>query len=160
MQFIKVEGTYLKNIYRNFVLEALEEYPAHFEFALSEAEKWDAERWADRAGLAYLACKEESYLGTVSLRQDTGYSTHVGEVKFMYVPRRFQGNGLGRTLLYQIETVARERGIERLFLTVVNPNPAFKLYEKAGYIVHGYEMDIRRVAGEKYGRYLLHKVLG
>ena len=160
VRIIKVEGTYLMNVYRNFVLEALEEYPVNFEFALEDAKQWDKRRWRDRAGLAYLAGEGEYYLGTVSLRQDTGYSTHVGEIKFMYVPRSRQGNGLGQKLLTAAENIARERGIEQLFLTVVNPNPAFKLYERAGYIVHGYEMDIRRVEGEKYGRYLMHKVLG
>ena len=160
MDIIKVGGVGLTSVYRNFVLEALAEYPANFEFALAEAKKWDERRWRDRAGLAYLAVAGEHYLGTVSLRQDTGYSTHVGELKFMYVPRSRQGNGLGRALLDAVEDVARRRGIERLFLTVVNPNPAFRLYEKAGYIVHGYEMDIRRVNGQQYGRYLMHKVLG
>ena len=160
MRIIKVHGAYLTNVYRNFVCEALAEYPANFEFALAEAERWDERRWTDRAGLAYLACSGEHYLGTISLRQDTGYSQHVGEIKFMYVPRSRQGNGLGQKLLAAAENTARERGIEQLFLTVVNPNPAFKLYERAGYIVHGYEMDIRRVEGEKYGRYLMHKVLG
>ena len=149
----------LVNVYRSFVREALSEYPAYFEFALSDTDNWSEETWKTRANMAYVATSGETYLGIISLRQDTGYSTHVGEIKFMYVPPRLQGNGLGTQILTRLEEEAQGRGIEQLFLSVVRPNPAFGLYDKLGYVVYGHEADIRRVDGVRYGRYLMSKVL-
>jgi ribosomal protein S18 acetylase RimI-like enzyme len=45
----------------------------------------------------------------------------------------FRGRGIGRCLMNALANEARERSIERLSLSVNNPNPAKHLYESLGY---------------------------
>jgi len=50
----------------------------------------------------------------------------------------FQGQGLGGKLIDSIIETARERGIKKVFLTVVQYNEvAWKLYEKRGFVKYG-----------------------
>jgi len=50
----------------------------------------------------------------------------------------FHGKGLGSKLIDSVMEIARERGIKKVFLTVVQYNQvAWKLYEKRGFVKYG-----------------------
>lgn len=70
-------------------------------------------------------------------------------VRFM-IDHRFQGQGLGRrALAAAVDWVARERGAERVRLSVVPENDAARgLYRSAGFVETG-EMDHGEVVMEK-----------
>ena len=60
--------------------------------------------------------------------------TDVGEVKTMYVAKRFRGTGLAREILGELERRARERGCRATRLdTSAYLTPAVALYRAAGY---------------------------
>ncbi|MCQ0986638.1 GNAT family N-acetyltransferase [Jiella marina] len=59
-----------------------------------------------------------------------------GEVKRMFCEPRLRGQGLGRQIVTEIESQAREKGLDRLVLETGNTpgfEPAWALYEGAGF---------------------------
>ena len=62
-----------------------------------------------------------------------------------------RGLGLGGTLMDRVMQVARERGLRRVFLTVVKDNVvAWRLYEKRGFV--RYDEYVEKNDGETYFR--------
>jgi GNAT superfamily N-acetyltransferase len=58
-----------------------------------------------------------------------------GEIKRMYVVPTARGRGVGRRVLEQLETFARDRGAHRLVLeTGPQQRAAIALYERAGFV--------------------------
>lgn len=56
------------------------------------------------------------------------------ELKTLYVHQRFRRQGVGSRLLQEIETLCRNQGVDRLWLTVWEPNTVAKdFYESSGY---------------------------
>lgn len=55
-----------------------------------------------------------------------------------------QGKGLGSTLMDHVMKAARERGLRKVFLTVVKDNEvAWKMYEKRGFVRYGEYYDAK-----------------
>jgi GNAT superfamily N-acetyltransferase len=51
---------------------------------------------------------------------------------YIYVRPEFRGNGVGRALMVYCGNIAKERNCGRLDWSVLDWNPARKLYEKLG----------------------------
>jgi len=78
-----------------------------------------------RAGGARVAEEEGNVVGYAILDLNTG------EVEAAFVAPAHQGRGIARQLLGELETMAQERGLARLFLSAsLNAVPA---YERAGF---------------------------
>ena len=146
-------------IYKQLVLEALKTFPQNFSFAYSELVYKPDSFWVDLLPQAFVlrAADSPELVGAATLTQDMGYSKHCGDVRFVYVRPVHGGQGHGSAIMNYMHTQAALRGIEKLFLSVVHTNPAFSWYKRLGYIVHGYEQDIRRIHGRSYDRYLMYK---
>ncbi len=60
--------------------------------------------------------------------------TRCGEIQKLYVSEKWKRQGLGQKLLEKIETYAKGKGLERLYLeTHSNLQEAVRLYERNGY---------------------------
>lgn len=70
-------------------------------------------------------------LGYLAMQPDMGERTLF--LSKLYVIASARGTGAGREALTFVEAVARERGLERVWLTVHKRNPSRSLYERLGY---------------------------
>ena len=59
------------------------------------------------------------------------------ELLLIGVRKDARGRGVGRQLLAEMMTTARERGASQVFLEVRDGNPARKLYEACGFVMVG-----------------------
>jgi ribosomal protein S18 acetylase RimI-like enzyme len=145
--------------YKQLVLEALIKYPEAFSFAYKDVIEHLDDFWKEKMSTIY-GCFDpdtDKLVSIIGLQRDTGYSTHCADLYFIYVTPKFQGLGIGKFMLIEIEKISMLVGIEKLFLTLVHTNQAFELYKQLGYTVTGYEQDIRRVEGKRYDRYCMQK---
>jgi len=79
-----------------------------------------------QAGGAVVAEEEGQIVGYAVLNLDTG------ELNAAFVEPRHQGRGIALQLLQQLESMARERGLARMFLSAsLNAVP---FYERAGFV--------------------------
>lgn len=77
----------------------------------------------------------------------------------LYVLAAERGTGAGRQALTFVETLARERGLQRVWLTVNKGNPARLVYERLGYATTAaIVMDIG--GGFVMDDYRMEKILG
>ncbi len=78
-------------------------------------------------------------VATGSLKRHAGGS---GEVKRMYTRPAYQGRGLGRAVIDQIEILARIEGLQQLVLETGDAHPAaWAVYERAGFTRCGPVLD-------------------
>lgn len=74
---------------------------------------------------------EASCLGYLAIRGDQGEKALF--LSKLYVAAAVRGTGAGRQALTFVETLARERGLQRVWLTVNKGNPSRFIYERLGY---------------------------
>ncbi|MNG16757.1 N-acyltransferase YncA [compost metagenome] len=76
---------------------------------------------------------------------------HKGNVYGLYVALEHRGEGLGRRLLEQLISKAKQcDGLEQINLTVISNNAAAKkLYEAAGFVCYGTEPNACKL-GDQY----------
>ena len=76
------------------------------------------------------------------------------------VVNKYQGKGIGRSLLTGLEEWANNHGIHRIELTVMEHNlKAIKLYESFGFIREGIKRDSICIAGEYINELYMSKLL-
>jgi len=79
-------------------------------------------------------------------KKSVGY-THVGNLG-MGVIKDWRSRGLGRRLIADCLVLARERGLEKVELTVYADNvPAIRLYQWAGFLREGLRLAARKLDG-------------
>lgn len=81
----------------------------------------------------FLVCLENNkIIGMGAIKKHT---EEIAEIKRMRVSKEYQGKGIGKIILNELEERALEKGYKKLILdTTVNHVPAQKLYRKSGYI--------------------------
>ncbi|ULO09554.1 GNAT family N-acetyltransferase [Paenibacillus sp. 19GGS1-52] len=86
-----------------------------------------------------------SLVGIVTfMRENSQETVHKGNVYGMYVAPEVRGQGLGKSLMLELLTKARDcEGLEQINLTVVSNNDsAKKLYKSVGFEVYSMEGNV------------------
>lgn len=80
-------------------------------------------------GLCYCAVDGEDLIGSVMAGADgrRGYVYHLA------VDARYQGRGVGRMLMEEVEKSLRNRGVEKAHLFIYGDNPAIDFYRRLGW---------------------------
>jgi ribosomal protein S18 acetylase RimI-like enzyme len=102
----------------------------------------------ERGVIRLIALDESKVVGWCHIRPDRweGF-THAGWLG-MGVLKEYRGQGIGSALLYQSLEEARNRGLERVELSVFASNlTAIRLYEKFKFEVEGRKKKARKLDG-------------
>jgi GNAT superfamily N-acetyltransferase len=92
----------------------------------------DAEEVADGRGAFLVAYVDGRPVGCGAVRRN---EPGVAEIKRMYVAPEARGHGIGRRVLDELESVARQLGVRRLVLETGPRQPeALALYRHAGFV--------------------------
>ena len=113
---------------------------AQVDYMVARFQSLPAMRAQREEGYEYYLIEEEGEVGAAPI----GYlAIHArldaGEIFLskLYLVASARGSGTGRRALDFVESVARERGLRRVWLTVNKGNPSRFVYERAGYVNAG-----------------------
>lgn len=85
---------------------------------------------------------------------------HNAEVYGVYIDPAYRGKGLGIMLMNEVERLAKEHGIMRLWLdVVVTQEPAMALYRKLGFREIGKTEQSIKVDGQYHDKLLMEKLI-
>ena len=97
------------------------------------------EQMAEPTVTVWIARDGDAVVGCGALKR---HSDAVGEVKRMFTRPKWQGQGVGRRILGEIEAAAGRDGLQTLVLETGDQHPAaWALYEKAGFARCGPVLD-------------------
>ena len=97
------------------------------------------EQMAEPTVTVWIARDGDAVIGCGALKR---HSDEIGEVKRMFTRPEWQGQGIGRRILGEIEAIAEREGLETLVLETGDQHPAaWALYEKAGFARCGPVLD-------------------
>ena len=97
------------------------------------------EQMAEPTVTVWIARDGDTVIGCGALKR---HSDTVGEVKRMFTRPDWQGQGIGRRILGEIQSVAEREGLETLVLETGDQHPAaWAVYEKAGFSRCGPVLD-------------------
>ena len=97
------------------------------------------EEMAEPTVTVWIARDGDAVVGCGALKR---HSDAVGEVKRMFTRPEWQGQGVGRRILGEIEAAAGREGLQTLVLETGDQHPAaWALYEKAGFARCGPVLD-------------------
>ena len=139
-------------VFRELRLRSLLDSPDAFGSAYGDESSWSEPTWRDwaagrwRGGIAAVfACRRDD--GTpVGTATGAVYDAepHIAHVYAMWVAPDARGSGVGRALLEAVVGWARDRGGERLVLSVTESNEiGRRFYEACGFVDTG-ERDVLR----------------
>jgi GNAT superfamily N-acetyltransferase len=115
---------------------------AQVEYMLAKFQSLPAMEAQIRDGYQYfLVRRDGQLLGYIAVQpQPAGRLLFISK---FYLHKNARGTGTGRACMEFIERLARQRGLDRLWLTVNKGNPAVKVYERLGFsIARPIVMDI------------------
>jgi len=144
--------------YREIRLRALRDHPTAFvttseEFAKRTPEEISAQLEPVGESRTLGAFAGEDLIGIVTFSPEQRQRVrHIAGVQGLYVVSDRRSSGVGRALLRELTTWARQcHGIERLRLSVTTHNQAaIALYRAFGFAVYGVERNALRVDGQSY----------
>lgn len=88
-----------------------------------------------RAGYHYFLVRSDGVpIGYTAIREEPAGQLFISK---LYLLGNRRGTGTGRAIMTFIEEWARERGLNRLWLTVNKGNPAVGTYERLGFRIAG-----------------------
>ncbi|MGV3464936.1 MAG: GNAT family N-acetyltransferase [Heyndrickxia sp.] len=101
---------------------------------------------------------ENVLVGIVTYKRETSLKTaHKGNIYGMFVAPETRGQGLGKQLIQELVSKAKQSdGLEQINLTVVSNNlPAKKLYSASGFETYGVERNALKYNGEYFDEDLM-----
>ena len=109
---------------------------------------WAAGRWRDGEAAVFAATDEDDVLvGTATGAEPTA-EPGVAHLYAMWVAPDARGAGVGRALVEAVAAWARDRGCDRLVLSVTETNEgAHRFYETCGFVDTGERHPLRAGAG-------------
>lgn len=145
-------------LYKQIRLEALaanpEAFASTFERERDMPVAWFEERLA--TSKVFGAFVEQQLVGVAGFRQQEGTKTaHKAVLWGMYVRPAARSAGVGKSLVEAVVAHAAER-VEQLQLTVVADNAgALRLYERAGFVAYGREVQGLKQDGRYFDEILM-----
>ena len=89
--------------------------------------------WVSKPGRRVLAVEGEQVIGYAAVVPQTGWSSHVGEIRLVVDPGA-RGKGLGRELARRALLDALELGLSKIFVEMVSTQvPAIGMFEGIGF---------------------------
>lgn len=91
-----------------------------------------------QARVLFVGCRVDGVLAATGAAKAMDDDGHYAEIKRVFVPAAFRGQGLSKRIMAHLETAMRERGIELFRLeTGVSQPEALALYRGLGYRERG-----------------------
>lgn len=126
-------------------------------------EQWRAmlaEMLENGTSAIFVAESESELVGFVRVRGDNLRRLRHSALIVIAIKQAFTGQGVGTALLSEAERWARERGVHRLYLTVMTHNErAIGLYQKMGFVFEGFHRHTLVVDGHFVDEYTMAKLL-
>lgn len=136
--------------YRDLRLTALKICPKNFAADYETELKVSLTEIEDRLTHAiYIGVfEQDALIGSVCMhREPLEKMSHKGHIGEMFVDESKRGRGIGRKLLEELITVAKDEGLTQLYLAVWDKNePAIKLYKSLGFEIFAEEKNALRFA--------------
>jgi ribosomal protein S18 acetylase RimI-like enzyme len=107
---------------------------AQVEYMLAKFQSAAAMEAQIQEGYEYFVVRRDGHiLGYLAVQAQPG--ERLLFISKFYVHKSARGSGTGRACMEFIEGLARQRGLDRLWLTVNKANPAVKAYERLGFSI-------------------------
>lgn len=105
--------------------------------------------------------EEGLLLGFATLNEFNPRACYNGVADFsIYIKRSYRGQGMGRSLLRELEKSAREQGFYKLVLSTPDHNESSKkLYQKAGFTLVGTYKNQGKIEGKWIDITIMEKML-
>jgi ribosomal protein S18 acetylase RimI-like enzyme len=136
-------------------LQCVKDHPEVFshtyEETLAEGKEPILQRLHQGDNMFYIGAIEEGLVGMVRFHREKGLKLrHQGLVASMYVLPEKRGNGIGRALMEELITQAKQLdGLEQLHLSVLTTNlAARRLYQSLGFEVYGRAPRVIKFGGQ------------
>ena len=150
--------------YKAIRIKALNDNPFAFDTS-PEEEDFSDEEWEKKMKepneFKVFAEDNGRLVGKMEVEWDTRQKIcHNAEVYGVYVDPKYRGQGLGKMLMEEVERVAKEHGITRLWLdVVVTQEPAMALYRKLGFREIGRTEKSLKANDIYYDKLLMEKLI-
>ena len=150
--------------YKEIRIQALNDNPFAFDSSPDEEEFTD-EEWKEKLeepnDFKVFIENNGKLIGKMEVEWDQRRKIkHNAEVYGVYIAPEYRGKGLGKMLMDEVEKLAKEHGITRLWLdVVVTQKPAIGLYRKLGFREIGRTEKSLKTNGEYYDKLLMEKLL-
>ncbi len=153
------------DLYRKIRLELLKREPISFGSSFEEETLFEDKIWKYRLTKEHVstfgAFESNEIIGLcVVVYNPRSKMKHLATLHSMYVRKEHRGKGIGKRMIEFAEKSSRNKGVQRMNLSVVSSNVnAIGLYKKLGFKEYGEEPETIKVEGKYYSLTLMTKTL-
>lgn len=153
------------DLYKSIRLELLKKEPISFGSSFEEENLFEDKIWKHRLTKNHVstfgAFESNEIIGIcVVVYNPRSKMKHLATLHSMYVRNNHRGKGVGKKLIKFAEKSSKNKGVQRMNLSVVSSNTgAIGLYQKLGFKEYGLEPDTIKVDENFYSLTLMTKSL-